>query len=111
MIYDDKKFIGSVIKHARIKSGMTQAALSEKISMTEKNYNSIENGRQFPAVNNFLKIIEVLNLSLEEFGVKLENGSSENDKIVLIQKILNSDAHACAKYLKAVNFADEITAV
>ena len=35
MIYDDKKFIGKVIKNARKKAKLSQAELSEKIEMSD----------------------------------------------------------------------------
>ena len=57
MIYDDKKFIGKIIKNARKSAKLTQAELAEKIDMSEKNLGNIENGKQFPQVNNFLKTI------------------------------------------------------
>ncbi len=72
MIYDDKKFIGNVIRNARKRAGFTQCQLAEAIGMSEKNLGNIENGKQFPQVNNFLHIIEFLNIPLENFGVKKE---------------------------------------
>ncbi len=69
-IYDDKKFIGNVIRKARRGAKLSQAELSEKLEMSEKNLGNIENGKQFPQINNFFRIIEELNLSLEDFGVK-----------------------------------------
>lgn len=72
MIYDDKNFIGQVIKNARKKAGYTQSQLAEAIGMSEKNIGNIENGKQFPQVNNFLHIIEFLNIPLCDFGVKNE---------------------------------------
>ena len=43
MIYDDKKFIGEVIKKARKESGLRQSVLAERIGMTDKNLGNIEN--------------------------------------------------------------------
>ena len=107
MLYDDKKFIGQIIKNARIKANYTQAGLAEKIEMTEKNVNNIENGRQFPQVNNFLRIIEVLHIPIEEFGISIEK-INNNFKIDLFNKILTSNDEMCQKYLKAINLVDEI---
>ena len=56
MIYDDKKFIGKIIKNARKKLKLTQAELAEKIDMSEKNLGNIEKGKQFPQINNFFRI-------------------------------------------------------
>ena len=68
-IYDDKKFIGNIIRNARKNSKLSQAELSEKLEMSEKNLGNIENGKQFPQINNLFRIIEELNLCLEDFGV------------------------------------------
>ena len=64
MMYDDKKFIGEIIKNARKNLKMRQSELAEKIDMSDKNLGNIENGKQFPQINNFFKILEVLNLSI-----------------------------------------------
>ena len=82
MIYDDKKFIGQVIKNARKKAGLNQAELAEMIDMCDKNIGNIENGKQFPQVNNFLHLIEVLGLSLEDFGVKYKNENSNKSELI-----------------------------
>ena len=72
MIYDEKKFIGNVIRNARKRAKLSQAQLAERVEMSDKNLGNIENGKQFPQVNNFLRIIEVLSLSLEDFGINIE---------------------------------------
>ncbi len=108
MIYDDKKFIGNVIRNARKQAKLSQAELSEKLGMTEKNLGNIENGRQYPQVNNFLRIIEVLNLSLNDFGVNLtENNSLDNEKLKLLSKILPCSENRIKLYNKAVSLIDE----
>ena len=76
-LYDDKNFIGSKIKQLRIKAKLSQDELSEKIGMTEKNLSNIERGLQYPALNNFLRMLDVLRVSVSEFGVggyKADNG-------------------------------------
>ncbi len=107
MLYDDKKFIGNVIRNARKKAHLTQNELSEKIGMCEKNLGNIENGKQFPQVNNFLHIIEVLNISLQEFGVNYIETRNETKK-ELIKLILNSDTEKSKKYLKTLKLIDDI---
>lgn len=109
MIYDDKKFIGNVIRNARKQAKLNQAELSEKLGMSEKNLGNIENGRQYPQVNNFLRIIEVLNLSLEDFGVKLNRKSKNEMKAQLISKILSSSDNKAGLYNKAFNLIEEAT--
>ncbi len=91
MIYDDKKFIGNVIRNARKSAGFTQCQLAEEIGMSEKNLGNIENGKQFPQVNNFLHIIEFLNIPLENFGVKKEL-IFDNTTQKLLNVILSADS-------------------
>lgn len=110
MIYDDKKFIGKVIRNARKKAKLNQAELSEKLGMSEKNLGNIENGRQYPQVNNFLRIIEVLNLTLEDFGVNSSERQIKNEeKNNLISKILSSPDFKNNLYRKALELIDDAT--
>ncbi|MGN1124953.1 MAG: helix-turn-helix domain-containing protein [Candidatus Gastranaerophilaceae bacterium] len=108
MIYDDKKFIGEVIKKARKKAKMTQAELSEKIDMSEKNLGNIENGKQFPQINNFFRILEVLNISIEDFGVQTkakDNNLREN----ILQNIYLLDNSQIEIYSKFIEFMTKLT--
>jgi transcriptional regulator with XRE-family HTH domain len=109
MIYDDKKFIGKVIKSARKKAGLNQAELSEKIDMSDKNLGNIENGKQFPQVNNFLRIIEELNLSLKDFGVHETAPDNSLIKDNLLKIICSSSEKQNSLYLKAILFINEIS--
>ncbi len=108
MIYDDKKFIGSVIKNARKKAKMSQAELSELINMCDKNLGNIENGKQFPQVNNFLKIIEILNIPLKEFGV-VENSNNNEIQEELLKIIYCANPKKAEMYLETLKFIDKIT--
>ncbi len=107
MIYDDKKFIGEVIKKARQKAKLSQAELSEKIDMTDKNLGNIENGKQFPQVNNFLRLIEFLGLSLEDFGVRKKEDKDES-KEALLKLILLSTTKECQGYLEILNVINNV---
>lgn len=111
MIYNDKKFIGNVIRNARKQAKLNQAELSEQLGMSEKNLGNIENGRQYPQVNNFLKIIEVLNLSVEDFGVKLTNKQDNQLKSKLISKILTNSDNKLKLYDKALSIIDDATEI
>ena len=106
MLYDDKNFIGKVIKIARKNAKLSQAQLSEMIDMSDKNLGNIENGKQFPAVNNFLKIIEVLNLSLEDFGVKnITKHATSKDRLIGI--ILGASENKCRAFLDIIKTSDK----
>lgn len=108
MIYDDKKFIGKIIKNARKSAKLTQAELAEKIDMSEKNLGNIENGKQFPQINNFFRILEVLNLSIEDFGV---NQKEKSDKIRenLIQSIYLLNDTELEIYLNILKYISQLT--
>lgn len=108
MIYDDKKFIGKVVRNARKKARLNQSELSEKLCMSEKNLSNIENGRQYPQVNNFLRIIEVLNLTLKDFGVNsCERPILDEVKEHLVSKILSSPDKKIKLYKRALELIDD----
>ena len=102
MIYDDKKFIGDVIKKARKEADLKQSVLAEKIGMTDKNLGNIENGKQYPQLNNFFRLLEVLNLSVNDFGVKTR--ASQNDiREKLLHEIYVSSEKELQIYLEILN--------
>lgn len=102
MIYDDKKFIGDVIKKARKEANLKQSVLAEKIGMTDKNLGNIENGKQYPQLNNFFRLLEVLNLSVNDFGVKIR--ASQNDiREKLLHEIYVSSEKELQIYLEILN--------
>ena len=74
---EDKNLIGVKIKQYRKKRGMTQAYLSEKADISEKHLCKIETGVHYPSIAIFFKIREILDIPLEEFGIKI-NSSEEN---------------------------------
>jgi transcriptional regulator with XRE-family HTH domain len=55
--------IGSKIKDARIKLGMSQKDLADKIGMTSSFISQIENNQISPSLNSFLQIAETLNIN------------------------------------------------
>lgn len=108
MIYDDKKFIGEIIKKARKNLKLTQAELAEKIDMSEKNLGNIEKGKQFPQINNFFRLLEVLNLSVRDFGVNYKDKLDEKRE-KLLQKIYLLDSNEIEIYTKMIDFVDCLT--
>lgn len=82
-IYDDKEFIGKKFKQLRKNAGLSQADLSEKIGMTEKNLSNIERGLQLPALNSFFKMLDIMNIPLYEFGVNPKNTeNAQRDELI-----------------------------
>ena len=83
MLYDDKKFIGLKIQEYRKKRKLTQAQLAEKVGLTDKHVGRIEAGNFFPACNKFMNILDVLNINISEFGVKISEKSDTNREKIL----------------------------
>ena len=107
MIYDSKEFVGTIIKEARKKFGYTQAVLSEKIGMSEKNLGNIENGKQYPLLNNFFRILEVLNLSVADFGVN-QRVSDNEFKAQLLKEIYFMPESEAKYFLEIVKSVQSI---
>lgn len=101
MIYCDKDFIADKIKTARKKAKLKQSELAEKIGISEKHLSKIETGKNFPALDNFLKMIEVLNLNLEDFGIKIVSETSK-EKEQLLKIILLADDEQIKAYLDII---------
>ena len=84
----EKEYIAKVIQTARKKQKLKQSELAEKIGISEKHLSKIETGKNYPALDNFLKIVNILNLSLQDFGFKDVNNTSEQK--LHLQKIINT---------------------
>lgn len=72
----DKEFLGRKIKSFRKKRNMTQAELAEKVDISEKHISKIEAGIHQPSLMSFLKITQILNIGMEEFGLTLKAESN-----------------------------------
>lgn len=88
MMYCDKEYIANIIQKARKEKGLKQSQLAEKIGISEKHLSKIETGKNYPALDNFLKIIEVLDLSLSDFGINTSHELSADRQ--MLQKIINT---------------------
>ena len=85
-----KEYIAQIIKKARRDKGMKQSELAECVGITEKHLSKIETGKNYPALDNFLRIIDVLKLSLKDFGLKEEDNATETK--IQLQKIINTSS-------------------
>ena len=76
----DKEYIGKKLKEYRKKAKMTQEMVSNRIDIDEKHYGKLERGLFTPSLESFFKLINVLNIPLEEFDVveKQENGAKSS---------------------------------
>ena len=76
-MFTDKEFIADKIKTFRKYAGLTQAELAEKIGITDKHVCKIENASYMPSLDTFLKIAQVLNIGLDEFGINIQPVGNE----------------------------------
>ena len=69
------KDFGEFILHGRLKKGLTQTELAEKLGLSQSYYAYIENGKRNVFLDLAMRICNCLDLSLEEF-VTLQYGDS-----------------------------------
>ena len=98
----DKKYIAQIIQNARKKQGLKQSQLAERIGISEKHLSKIETGKNYPALDNFLKIVEILNISMKDFGINDSDKISEQK--MYLQKIINTSTEKQLKiYIDMIN--------
>ena len=82
---------GAKLKELRKAKGLTQQALAEKASIDDKHLCRIENGKYFPTYVTLSKLLNALDLSIEEAGLDLEQIKVHNNPIMTkALQILNS---------------------
>ena len=82
----DKEHIAQIIQERRRKAGLKQSELAEKIGISEKHLSKIETGKNYPALDTFLKILDTLDLTLGDFGLNNTSDSYPNKKY--LQKVI-----------------------
>jgi len=93
-----KEYIAKIIKNGRKKKGLKQAQFAEKIGISEKHLSKIETGKNYPSLDNFLKIMSLLNLSFSDFGLIEKSNESSKAKSYLQEIIHTSDEKHLAVY-------------
>ncbi len=86
----NKTYVGKIIQQKRKDLGLKQSELAEMIGISEKHLSKIETGKNFPALDNFFKLIEILKLSLGDFGteeIDTSNLSSNKNKLKMVVNI------------------------
>jgi transcriptional regulator with XRE-family HTH domain len=61
----DLKVVGPLLKQAREKAGLTQAALAEMIGISEQSVSRLERGSFEPSLSTFVTIADALGASLD----------------------------------------------
>ena len=72
----DLRQLGEAIRAARMKKGMTQEALAEKLDITPIHLKNIEGHRRLPSVPLLFELMKILDLSVDElvFPERREGG-------------------------------------
>lgn len=86
----DKLYVGRVIRQKRKDLGLKQSELAEMVGISEKHLSKIETGKNYPALDNFFKMTEILKLSLKDFvseGIDMADISSNKNKLKMIVNI------------------------
>lgn len=104
---DDKKFIGKTIQSLRKKAHIRQSELAEKIGISEKHLSKIETGRNFPSLSNFLRMAQVLNFSLSDFGIK-ETESEDKYKELLLKLAYSAGEKEAKAYCEMIETLKKI---
>ena len=100
----DKVSIGRIIKSFRISKHLTQEELSEQIGISKNYLSKIERGISVLNTETFLKAAQILEFSLEDFGVKsiYYQGMDEKKK-ELLNRIFLLPQNETRAYLKLLD--------
>lgn len=97
-----KEYIAKIIKNARKKLGFKQSELAEKVGISEKHLSKIETGKNYPALDNFFKIAEILHLSSKDFWMN-EDSHISKSKNNLLQILNTSSEKELDIYIDVIN--------
>ena len=87
---DNKKALGLRIKELRKAKKLSQEQLAEKIGLEPPSVCNIENGKNYPTIQNLEKIVKVLNVSLSDI-FQFEHLKQNNDLIKEINAMLKNN--------------------
>lgn len=78
---DDKNLLGPTVKKAREEKGITQAELSDELSISTRYLQSIENENQIPSYAVLQRLLAYLTLSADSVMMPVTNDSPETKKL------------------------------
>ena len=94
MLNVDKSYVGRIIRQKRRSLGLKQSELAEMVGISEKHLSKIETGKNYPALDNFFRMTEILKLSLKDFGSEesdTPNNSLSKNKLKMIVNIATEE--------------------
>lgn len=93
-----KKQVGSRIQELRIKRGLKQSELAEKVGIATKHQSCIETGKNFPSADLLEKFSIALNIDVAE----ILNIKNEKDKKTQLSEIQEMLANASDKEISII---------
>lgn len=106
----NKTSIGKIIQKLRKDKKLTQEELAEKIDLSTNYLSKVERGLSVLNVEAFLKMANVLNFSLEDFGIKADN-KIDTSKKELIERILSSSEKEIKAYSELLDVMGSIVKI
>ena len=102
---------GQAMKQARTAKGMTQAQLAEKVGLVSKTVTNIESQKQPPSFVSFVRIVTLLNISVDGFLFKSEQEDSRRKHIdILLASLGEKDLMVVEATAEALKKARETAA-
>lgn len=83
-----KNSFGQKLKQIRKAKNLTQAQLAELAGANEKHISKIETGVYFPTFNTLEKLLNALDLTIEDVGVELNNDKLKSNNTFYEKSIL-----------------------
>lgn len=102
MGYQDRKFVGLKLRQARIKANLSQGQLAEKVGISEKHISNIERGQNYPALDTFFRMLNVLEVSIDDFGVNVTR-TENKEREILMEKVLAASDKEVKMYNTMLN--------
>jgi len=84
-----KKRLGKRIQELRLKNGLTQATLAERVSLAHKSQSCIETGKNYPSAEVIEKYANALNVDVAEI-LNIEHIRPSNELVEEMTMLLNN---------------------
>ena len=84
-----KKRLGKRIQELRLKNGLKQATLAEKVNLAHKSQSCIETGKNYPSADVVEKYADALNVDVSEI-LDIEHIKPTKELISEINTLLNN---------------------
>ena len=103
----NKTNIGKIIQKLRKDKNLTQEEHAEKIDLSTNYLSKVERGLSVLNVEAFLKMADVLNFTLDDFGVNTDSRIDETKK-ELVKRILSSSEKEIKAYTELLDTMQSI---